>query len=99
MQKLTLEMPIVGTCAVTDCSYNVTGTCGAHAVTIGDLSNPRCDTFLAAARHVHRPQIAAGVGACKVSECRHNRDYECTADVVRIGRVQSEATCTTFAHA
>ena len=99
MQKLTLEMPIVGNCAISDCSYNVTGACGAHAVTIGDLNNPRCDTFFAAARHVPKPQASAGVGACKVSECRNNHEFECTADIVRIGRVKNEATCTTFARA
>lgn len=99
MRKVTVEMPIISNCAVTDCAYNVTGSCGALAITVGDANNPRCDTYFAAVGHVSHTQIAAGVGACKVSACRHNHEFECTADIVKIGRPRGDAACLTFASA
>ncbi|MHC4740494.1 MAG: DUF1540 domain-containing protein, partial [Planctomycetota bacterium] len=39
-----MDMPKVVKCDVTECAYNIDEECNAHAITIGDSTNPRCDT-------------------------------------------------------
>lgn len=94
--KITLDMPIVDGCAVTDCAYNVEQGCHARAITIGDGDTPRCDTFLGASSHTRSNLLSAGVGACKVSACMHNEDFECAAEQIGVGMQGGEVHCLTF---
>lgn len=94
--KVAIEMPQVNKCAVETCAYNTGAACHAKAITIGDHSEPACDTFFAAGAHPRLPQFMAGVGACKVAECRHNADYECTADRIEVGIEEDRGRCLTF---
>jgi hypothetical protein len=94
--RVTLEMPAVLTCDVSECAYNVEAACHARAITIGDGVHPGCDTFLrGSARHTHRGENA-GVGACKVTGCRHNDDFECTAVSIGVGMERGSVNCMTF---
>lgn len=94
--RLTVEMPEVSECAVTECAYNITKKCHARAITIGDGVHAACDTFLPASTHVHTEETIAGVGACKVADCRHNDDFECRAKAIRVDRHQEHADCVTY---
>lgn len=96
MQKISLEMPIVQRCDVTKCGYNSECTCHAKAITIGDYSNPGCDTFLDSASHTKNTQRMAGVGACKVSNCQYNNDFECTVHEISVGFNGQKVNCLTF---
>jgi hypothetical protein len=94
----TLELPSVADCAVRECAYNMTGSCRARAITIGDGIHPACDTFLrTASEHSDEPDASAGVGACKISGCRHNRSLECSAPSIRVGYHSDHPDCLTFA--
>jgi len=94
----TVEMPSVSDCAVRDCAYNITGSCRARAITIGDGLHPACDTFLRTVDERCDDSVAsAGVGACKVSGCRHNRGLECSAPSVHVGYHGDHPDCLTFA--
>jgi hypothetical protein len=97
MTNMTIDMPPVSACSVTECAYNVKHNCHAKAITIGDGVHPGCDTFLGATTHTRDAARTAGIGACKVSACRHNDDYECMADKISVGRVGDEINCLTFA--
>ena len=94
--EMTIEMPIVGGCSVTECAYNSESRCHAKAITIGDGVHPGCDTFMDGGRGHTRLDMTAGVGACKVSACRHNSDFECMAESIKVGLLQQEANCMTF---
>lgn len=94
--KITIEMPAVSKCSVSKCAFNRENKCHARAITVGDASNPKCDTFFENRDHVQNVKRIAGVGACKVAECRHNRDFECTAQEISVGSIQSESHCLTF---
>ena len=94
--KLTIEMPTVSECAVTECAYNVAKACHARAITIGDGVHPGCDTFFRAAPHAHDTNRTAGVGACKVTGCTHNDDYECTAPMISVGFKGKDINCLSF---
>lgn len=95
--KISVDLAEVTECAATACTYNVSGTCHAVAITVGDGAHPMCDTFLITGSHCSGTPEHAGVGACKVSACRHNRDYECHADRIRVGSHETHADCMTFA--
>jgi hypothetical protein len=97
MNKITIEMPMVSKCMVSECSYNSSSKCHARAITIGDSIHPGCDTFLAGASHTKQAKLVAGIGACKTASCKHNEDLECMAESVQVGMVRSEANCMTFA--
>ena len=96
--KLNVLVPEVSSCGVAGCCYNAEASCHARAITIGDGSNPGCDTYMAAARHTS-DRTQAGVGACKVTVCKHNRDYECQAEAIRVEMRRGEAGCVTFERA
>jgi hypothetical protein len=97
MTKMVIEMPEVAMCAVTKCAYNIEDACCAHAITIGDKENPRCDTYLGGKKHVSSPgSLPAGVGACKVDVCFHNKDFECMADCIQVDHASHSADCITF---
>ena len=93
--KITLEMPRVGACKVSECAYNRDQACHARAITIGDTSVPKCDTFFASGDHCKARDVA-GVGSCKVSGCMHNEDFECSAENIRVDHSGSDVLCMTF---
>lgn len=95
--KITLEMPQVAKCFVTQCAYNAGASCHAKAITVGDNARPACDTFFSTLSHSQSLAILAGVGACKVAECRYNEDFECTAEKIEVGFKGKAADCLTFA--
>lgn len=95
MKTMKMEMPLVGSCKISECAYNRNHHCNARAITIGDGSHPRCDTFFQSSHHANSSQ-AAGVGACKVSICKHNKDWECQADSIQVSKGECPASCATF---
>jgi hypothetical protein len=94
--KITIEMPIVSECAVTECAYNADRSCHARAITIGDGVHPGCDTFLSSGMHSKETKRTAGVGACKVTGCSHNDDFECMADSIHVGIQEDQVNCLTY---
>ncbi|MCM2348675.1 MAG: DUF1540 domain-containing protein [Bacteriovoracaceae bacterium] len=96
MPKLNIEMPLVKKCDVQDCGYNTNCNCHAKAITIGDFSNPGCDTYLNIKGHTAETKNIAGVGACKVSACKYNNDYECTAENISVGFSSANINCLTY---
>ena len=91
---LTMSMPRVQECTVTECGYNHEG-CTAFAITIGRTSS-ECDTFVDSSVSGGIGQVTAQVGACKRSECTHNTDLECHAPAITVGVGQDLADCLTF---
>ncbi len=96
MNKITIEMPIVSKCEVDHCGYNLNQICHAKAITIGDNSNPGCDTFFLTEGHSKETKRHAGVGACKVNLCQYNKDFECNASTINVGFTQNKINCLTF---
>lgn len=96
MSVINIDMPIVKKCYVQDCGYNSSSSCHAKAITIGDFTNPGCDTYLSVDEHSKETRRIAGVGACKVSSCKHNRDYECGAIEISVGYAAEKINCLTF---
>lgn len=96
MTKLTLDMPLVAQCVVDDCVYNIDKGCHARAITVGDATNPDCDTYMGSSSHTKRKQLQAGVGACKVTRCTFNDDFECMASSINVGYQGSAVHCITF---
>lgn len=94
--KMTIDMPLVSGCTMSECAYNVDEQCHARAITVGDGVQPGCDTFLSASKHIRDNQQAAGVGACKVSGCMHNEDFECIANQILVGHSAGDINCLTF---
>ena len=93
--KMTVEMPCIRTCSMTECAYNHDQSCHARAITIGDGTHPGCDTFFKCGSHCGANHMA-GVGACKVACCKHNTDLECQASEIMVGMDQRGAVCSTF---
>ena len=92
-----MNMPKVNKCDVTQCCYNNNKTCHALAITVGDGTVPRCDTFTTTCKAKGGDAAAVGcVGACKVNICRHNKNLECTASGIMVGRGKQPADCLTF---
>lgn len=96
MGKVTIEMPMVSKCDIKNCGYNVNNNCHAKAITVGDGTNPGCDTFFENSTHNRETKRIAGVGACKVSSCQFNNDFECGADSVSVGHTDGKINCLTF---
>src|SRR5574340_1160786 len=96
MKKITLEMPIVTKCMVSECVYNANSGCHARAITIGDSIHPVCDTFMSGSRHARSVNQVAGIGACKTTGCKVNNDLECMTESIQVGMVRNEANCMTF---
>jgi hypothetical protein len=94
--KITLNMPGVSACQISQCAYNANHTCHARAITIGDGNNPGCDTFLGGLGHARETHRMAGVGACKVTACKYNDDFECMASEIHVGYASSLVNCLTF---
>jgi Domain of Unknown Function (DUF1540) len=96
MKQMSVEMSVVKRCDVGNCGYNKDQSCHAKAITIGDLANPGCDTFMDSERHIKEVKRMAGVGACKVSNCIHNEDFECAAESITVGLVGDLINCRTY---
>lgn len=96
MKTISIEMPYVAECSVTECAYNVSQNCHARAITVGNGVNPGCDTYFGNSVHSREQNRIAGVGACKVTGCQHNRDLECFADHIRVKHVGQQVNCVTF---
>lgn len=94
--QMTVDMPIVSHCSVTECVYNIDMGCHARAITVGNLSDPDCDTFVASMTHTGKAQLLAGVGACKVVDCKYNDDFECVAPSIQVGHQSNHVHCLTF---
>lgn len=95
-KQVDLEMPEVKACDVQNCGYNVNCNCHAKAITVGDGSNPGCDTFMGMSGHIKETKRIAGVGACKVDECKFNEDFECSARNITVGFKNGKVNCLTF---
>lgn len=91
-----MEVPPVRNCEVTDCAYNSGTACHAWAITIGDGTTPKCDTFFHFKNKGGDPETIASIGACKVSGCQFNKKLECQASEVVVGFREHEADCLTF---
>jgi len=83
-------------CDVAECAYNTEHGCHTPAITIGDASNPRCDTFCKSMVHGGETKCHATVGACKVAACSHNTELECQAPEISVGYQQKDPVCMTF---
>jgi len=94
--EITLEMPMIESCNVSECTYNLNSACHAKAITIGDGKTPGCDTYMHASKHVRNASLCAGVGACKVSGCQHNSDFECSAERIEVASCGGGVFCTTY---
>jgi hypothetical protein len=96
MTEICMDIPLVEQCVVTDCVYNINKGCHARAITVGDATNPDCDTYMGSSNHAKPTQVKAGVGACKVTGCTHNDDFECMAEHINVGYRGSSVHCLTF---
>ena len=99
MKHTMIIMPSIKTCLAHECGYNTKDGCRAKAITVGDGSNPGCDTFFSIpdkSAHAKSEGRTAGVGACKVNGCKFNDDYECMADEIIVGGSR-DACCDTYA--
>lgn len=94
--KMTIQMPAVENCSVSECAYNSDSSCHAKAITVGDGSNPHCDTYMDDGHSQTHLNVQAGVGACKVSGCEHNVDLECMADSVSLTMLDDGVNCETY---
>ncbi|MGD8783900.1 MAG: DUF1540 domain-containing protein [Thioalkalispiraceae bacterium] len=94
--KMTIDIPLVSTCEVSECAYNIEQNCHACAITIGDGVHPGCDTYFSNDMHTNSITHIAGVGACKVTACRYNDDLECGADSISVGHDKSGIRCMTY---
>lgn len=97
MKRICLEMPVITKCMANECAYNANSNCHARAITIGNATQPGCDTFISGSRHIKQVKQVAGIGACKTASCKFNEDLECMADGIQVGMIKSEANCITYA--
>ena len=89
-------MPGVSECTIDECAYNISKSCHAMAITIGDGDRAMCDTFFKSMVRGGAKE-SAGVGACKVVACRHNRDSARGATGIQVGNLKTHGNCLTFA--
>lgn len=83
-------------CDVSNCSYNQNSQCHTMAITIGEGSDPMCDTFVEMDMKGGDMSTMADVGACKMANCQFNDHLECSSDSVQIGMKGSQPDCLTF---
>jgi hypothetical protein len=91
-----MHLPVISECSAESCAYNSDHTCHAAAVTIGDVSEPVCDTFMTADVQGGEPSVTGRVGACKMADCRHNDGLECHAPAIAVGSEQEQVDCLTY---
>lgn len=90
-----MDMPPVKTCDATECAFNRSSECHAHAITIGDPAAAQCDTFFMRPAKGGDTTIIAGVGACKITDCEYNQDLNCTASAIEVGHDGKRIVCLT----
>ena len=78
-----IEGSIVQSCKVEGCSFNSHSKCHALAVTIGDGTHPRCDTFVQEGSDSGM-ETSTRVGACKVVSCVNNKKLICKAGFIDV---------------
>ena len=93
--KVVTEITQVKQCKATDCAYNRSKNCHAHAITIGASEKPTCGTYFKASKHTSS-ELTAGVGSCKVGSCFHNADFQCHAESIIVDKSGGSVLCTTF---
>jgi hypothetical protein len=94
---MTMKIPKVLDCSISDCAYNSQKACHAMAITIGEApSDPICDTYFHSDVHGGIKDMTANVGACKTSACTYNHDFECTAADIHVGMKGRQPDCLTF---
>ncbi len=91
-----MEMSKVSKCEVADCAFNCDELCHAIAITVGDETHPRCDTFCTCGTEGVNMNCVAGVGACKTSVCAFNSGLECQTSEICVGYDGGEVDCLTF---
>ncbi|WP_198535468.1 DUF1540 domain-containing protein [Streptomyces caatingaensis] len=89
-------MPRVAVCEVETCAYNQDSACHALAITVGDATHARCDTFFTYPVKGGDSAATGRVGACKMAGCLHNQDLECQAPGITVASLQDAADCLTF---
>ena len=92
-----MEMSKVIQCEVADCAYNADDMCHARAITVGDMANPRCDTYCMSSTKCSDMSCTACVGACKTAVCMFNDGLECDSSEVSVGYSENGVNCLTFA--
>ncbi|MGE5307813.1 MAG: DUF1540 domain-containing protein [Deltaproteobacteria bacterium] len=95
-------IPVIRQCTVSKCAYNVDNQCHTPAITVGEGTEPVCDTFLCdvcvKTADKGGPKASnAFVGACKVAYCEHNRSLECAAGSIKVDVQKNKPECDTFA--
>jgi hypothetical protein len=93
--------PVIRTCTVTKCAYNLENQCHTPAITVGEGRQPVCDTFLCdvCVKTVDKGgsrDTNAHVGACKIEQCEHNEALECAAGSIKVDIQQDRPSCDTF---
>ncbi|MGA7983147.1 MAG: DUF1540 domain-containing protein [Chromatiaceae bacterium] len=94
---ISVDMPAVEACSVTECAYNLDSDCHARAITVGNGTHPGCETFLGGSTGHAANSGIAGVGACKMTGCRYNVDLECAAENIEVGMAGNLVGCMTYA--
>ncbi len=98
MKPITIIMPLIKTCSVSECGFNMKDECHAKAITIGNNNMPNCDTFFKVSDSIDHTKANhhAGVGACKLSGCKFNTNYACMADEIMVNTFHEKANCATY---
>jgi hypothetical protein len=92
---MTMKMPMIIDCKMTECAYNTNKKCHAMAITVGGPA-PLCDTFIKRGQKGGVQEMNGSVGACKVETCSFNNSLECTAEGIHVGVHADHAECDTF---
>ena len=91
-----MQMPRIDKCDASECSYNQDNACHAMAITVGEASEPHCDTFVSLETKGGVPDEIGHVGACKSQECQFNQSLECTAEKISVSHKGSDVECMTY---
>ena len=91
-----MEMVKVSQCDAIECSYNLEQQCHALAITIGNMVDPKCDTFCTCPMKGGDISRTGSVGACKVEACTYNQSLECSAPSISVGHKAQDIDCLTF---
>ncbi|MDT8385168.1 MAG: DUF1540 domain-containing protein [Gammaproteobacteria bacterium] len=94
--KMTIDMPVVKACSISECGYNRANKCHARAITIGGGTHPGCDTSYLGAPVRTTGNNTAGVGACKITGCTFNDDLECNSSNITVSMKNDSIQCMTF---
>ncbi|MFP4052902.1 MAG: DUF1540 domain-containing protein [Phycisphaerae bacterium] len=89
-------MPKIKGCDASECSYNRSNACHALAITVGDVNEPKCDTFFQTDAQGGSQEDIGQVGACKMQQCQHNQSLECTAESIQVSHKGNKVDCMTF---